>query len=99
MRGWNLTNDEGFMTPDGSAKGMGEVHTEENKKLIKAFKNTFDDVQQLEPLDDISVELSQYPEEEKSVDLQIMKFDSSLMFIEPYLAGLFNYLQSQTEWK
>lgn len=28
-----------------------------------------------------------------------MKFDSSLMFMEPYLAGLFSFLQSQREWK
>lgn len=98
MRGWNLTNDDGFLTPDSQSKKSLEVQSEENKRAIKAFKNTFDEGT-IAPLEDISVELSQYPEEEKSVDIQIMKFDSSLMFMEPYLAALFSFLQSQFEWK
>lgn len=102
MRGWNLTNEDGFLTPD-SKKAL-EVKHDENKKLINAFRNTYEQEPQEEEvrLDDLSVELSQYIEERPSLhqpDYQQLRFDSSMMFIEPYLSALLQFLSRQKHWK
>ena len=39
VRGWNLTNEDGFLTPD-SKKDL-EVKKDENKKLINTFRNSY----------------------------------------------------------
>lgn len=55
MRGWNLTNDQGFLTPE-SRKSIES----QDKKTVKDFKNEEFEEKKIE---DISVELSQYVDE------------------------------------
>ena len=49
-------------------------------------------------MDDLSVELSKYIEERPSLqqpDNLKLLFDSSMLFIEPYLTALFQFLKKQ----
>jgi hypothetical protein len=89
-------------------KNKTEIRTEENKNLISAFRNTYEDEYPHadRKLEDLSIELSEYglintdfKSLESQTEFKKLGFDSSMAFIDRYLEGLLGFLDEHEEWK